>query len=82
MISEKCHCSGNVMKKIPEEIGYCINLVMLDFSNNAIDELPLGLAQCTRIEILHLGNIINFYDFIIMIIVYLYIVCICMRIFS
>jgi Leucine-rich repeat (LRR) protein len=34
----------------------CSKLQELDFSNNSIEDVPIGLAMCTALNLLHLGT--------------------------
>jgi Leucine-rich repeat (LRR) protein len=53
---EKIFMGYNLLKVIPEEIGECIHLIEVEFSNNAIEALPLSIANCHDLQHLHLGS--------------------------
>ena len=53
---ERLHFSGNLLRRIPDEIGLCINLIMIDFSTNIIEEIPVTLSTCCNLELMHFGT--------------------------
>jgi Leucine-rich repeat (LRR) protein len=40
----------NLLEKLPESIGSCSLLQMLDFADNNLTDLPQSLAKCTACQ--------------------------------
>ena len=51
---EELNMSGNMVEKLPDEIGFCSNLEVLDLNGCFLTSLPNDLTYSTRIMELNL----------------------------